>query len=401
MPRVHPNILRWARHTAGFTLEEAADKIGLAEAGGQTPVERLAALEAGEVDPSRPLLLRMSKRYRRPLVTFYLPKPPARADRGEDFRTLLEAPSESHEALLGALLRDIQARQSLVRAILEDEEESEPLPFVGSMTQSEGVPALAHSITRTLDLSLNDFRRAHDADEAFDLLRARCAAAGIFVLLVGNLGSHHTDLPLETFRGFAVADDIAPFVVINDQDSRAAWSFTLLHELVHLWLGQTGVSNQNSRKKIEKFCDDVASELLFPAAELEQLALRPFGDFGELANTVRAIASARNLSNSMVAYRLLRAGKIDQGTWNQLRTVFREHFARERQRRRERNRQKTGGPDYYRIKRHRLGEALVDVVSRTLSSGELTTTKAGKVLGVKAHQVGQLLAPTARLRSAL
>ena len=64
----------------------------------------------------------------------------------------------------------------------------------------------------------------------------------MFVLLKGDLGNYRTAIDVEVFRGFAIADDIAPFVVINDNDSKAAWSFTLLHELTHLLLGQTGIS---------------------------------------------------------------------------------------------------------------------------------------------------------------
>ena len=85
------------------------------------------------------------------------------------------------------------------------------------------------------------------------MLRAKVESAGVFVLLIGNLGSHHSALGLEAFRGFALADPIAPFIVINDQDAKAAWSFTLLHELAHLWVGATGVSGQFTEGQLERF----------------------------------------------------------------------------------------------------------------------------------------------------
>lgn len=91
------------------------------------------------------------------------------------------------------------------------------------------------------------------------------------MLLLGNLGSHHTNISVETFRGFAIADPIAPFIVINDQDARQAWAFTALHELAHLWLGVTGVSGASFEAAIEKYCNDVASEILLPAAEIVAL----------------------------------------------------------------------------------------------------------------------------------
>ena len=89
------------------------------------------------------------------------------------------------------------------------------------------------------------------------------------MLLLGNLGSYHTNIPLEIFRGFAVADALAPMIVINDQDAKTAWGFTALHELAHLWLGSTGVSGGDPAVQIEQYCNDVAGEILLPAAELK------------------------------------------------------------------------------------------------------------------------------------
>ncbi|WP_260684842.1 helix-turn-helix domain-containing protein [Rhizobium laguerreae] len=88
MPKVNPSILRWARETAGLTVEDAADKLGIGDARGVAGSDRLVMLENGEVEPTRPQLIKMSTQYRRPLLTFYLAEPPAKAARGEDFRTV-------------------------------------------------------------------------------------------------------------------------------------------------------------------------------------------------------------------------------------------------------------------------------------------------------------------------
>ena len=86
MPDVNGDILRWARKTAGLTPEEAAEKLLLRTARGVSPSERLRRLEENEEAPSRPLLVRMARQYRRPLLTFYMSAPPRRGDRGQDFR---------------------------------------------------------------------------------------------------------------------------------------------------------------------------------------------------------------------------------------------------------------------------------------------------------------------------
>jgi transcriptional regulator with XRE-family HTH domain len=225
MPSVNPEILSWARETAGLSLKEAAEKLGIHDRGGVNAAQRLASLEAGEDTPTRPILVRMAQKYRRPLIAFYMSNVPKKGERGQDFRTLPAGHSGAADALLDALVRDIRARQSMVRAVLEEVEEAEPLPFIGSARMGDGVDAVVISIRRRLDLDVASLRTVASAEEAFGLLRSRAETSGVFVLLIGNLGSHHTAIDLDTFRGFALADDVAPFIVINDQDAYAAWSF--------------------------------------------------------------------------------------------------------------------------------------------------------------------------------
>lgn len=401
MARVNPEILVWARETAGINVDEAVERLGIKAARGVEASSRLKSLETGDVEPTRPMLMRMAKLYRRPLLTFYLAAPPAKGDRGQDFRTLPADYSASEDALLDALVRDVRARQSMVRSVLQDDPDNEPLSFIGSMNVGDGVAAVAASIRTVLRINLDTFRSENSVDKAFSLLRTRAESSGVFVLLIGNLGSHHTAIDVDAFRGFALADKVAPFVVINDQDAKQAWSFTLLHELAHLWLGETGISGAFAESRLERFCNDVASEFLLPAEELE--AFGTSDDFGtpEIQERIGEFASTRHLSSSLVAYRLYRIGHIDESTWTGLRQYFRKQWMDARTSRRERARDQEGGPNYYVVRRHRVGDALMRFVRRTMAEGELTTLKAGKVLGVQPKNVSVLLndAPSSMRRA--
>lgn len=394
MPAVNPEILAWARETAGLSLEAAVERLGIRDARGVAAVDRLRALEIGNQAVSRPLLLKMAKQYRRPLLTFYLSAPPRRGERGEDYRNLPEQHSDA-EALVDALVRDIRARQAMVRAILEDDEDAEPLPFIGSASMDEGVAPVLQAIRRTIDLDLAEFRAQASPEGGFALLRGKVEAAGVFVLLAGNLGSHHTALSVEVFRGFALSDELAPFIVINDQDARSAWSFTLLHELVHLWLGTTGVSGSYAEARIERFCNDVASAFLLPSNELPLIGVDRRTDLAAATRLIEEFSTGRHLSRSMVAYRLLRANLITTDTWRQLRGTFQRLWQENRAAQRQLARDREGGPNYYVVRRHRLGSALLKFVARSVSGGALTPTKAGKVLGVKPRSVEPLLSGVA------
>ena len=93
----------------------------------------------------------------------------------------------------------------------------------------------------------------------------------------------------------------------------------------------------------------------------------------------------------MVAYRLFRDGMFGEAKWRALRDQFRREWLEQRAAQKARDRENEGGPSYYVVRRHRLGSALLHFVARGLSDGELTPTKAGKVLGVKPRSLGPLL----------
>ena len=280
----------------------------------------------------------------------------------------------------------------MARAALEDEDEAEPIQFVGSMSVSDGEPAVLAALRSTLDTQVSEFYARSNPDSAFDLLREKVEDKGVFVLLRGDLGSYHTAIDAEAFRGFVIADEVAPFIVINDNDARPAWSFTLLHELTHLILGQSGMSAGLSESDIERFCDSVAGEFLLPREELRLLEISDAPCSGSiLERRVSEFARDRNLSRRMVAYRAHRAGLIAGEAYHRLDGLFRGQWSVERDRRRQRNRGSGGGPNYYVIRRHRVGRALTGFVRRMLESGGLSTTKAAKILGVKPTQVGRML----------
>ena len=391
MPSPTPEVLIWARETAGFSREEAAKKLDLKDNRRGTATQKMAAIEIGQTSVSRPMLLKMAHIYRRPLLTFYLDTPPICGDRGEDFRRAPDRSSE-FEPLVDALVRDIRARQSMVRSLIEEQGEERELDFIASARIEDGVQNVITSIRRVIGVDRTAFRAQPKPEAAFALLRAGAEAAGVFVMLAGNLGSHHTALDTTAFRGFALADPVAPFIAINDQDAKAAWSFTLLHELAHLWLGQSGISGSYPEGRIEQFCNDVASEYLLSTNDLDRSGVNRRTAADDAYRLINAVAAANNLSRPMIAYRLYRAGRLDDAIWFEVTRRFRAEWRRSRT-------EQVGGEEdadtrisYYVVRRHRLGRALVRLVARTVAEGVLSPTKAGKVLGVSPGSVMPLLA---------
>ena len=391
MPKVNPAVMVWARETAGLTLKEAAKKLNFHDSSKSSAVEKLARIERGQKEPTRPQLVKMAGQYRRPLLTFYLSKPPQESTRGVDFRTLPQSEHSPEEALLDALIREIRARQSMVRVIMEDEDEAEMLPFIGSHRIEDSRAAVLKSLQALLGVSTADYRDQRDASAAFALLRRKAEEAGIFVLLKGNLGNYITALDTNVFRGFAIADEVAPFIVINDNDAKAAWSFTLLHETTHLLLGHTGVSGDSAENEVERFCNDIAGEFLLSSGEMARLAFDDSDNISTVTERINALATEFKVSRTMIAYKALRSDLITWEIYKQLKISFREDWLRNREKNRERTRQNETKIDQNRIRRHRLGNRIIGLVAHMMAADALSTSNAAQILGVKPRQVQSLL----------
>ena len=370
-----------------MTLEEGAHAIGISS-------RVLAAIEDGEKLPTRKQLSNLANAYRRSLLTFYLPAPPLKGKGVEDFRTLPQDRLAESEAKVDALVRDLRTRQSLIREILEDDEDTRPLDFVGSSTLTAGVLSLKDKIENLIGLSTTEYRAQPSVEKAFSLLRGKTEKAGIFVMLAGNLGSHHTNISTDVFRGLAIADAIAPFIVINDNDAKPAWSFTLLHELAHILLGATGISggaNHGVDKKIEQFCNDAAGEFLLPRSDAQKLDLRGLSTDDQIA-LITEHAHQWRVSRQMVAYRLHRVNGITREEWKSIATEIQARWMKERDREKQTLKNgKSSGPTYYTTRRHRLGNALIELAKRHVSNGSLPPVKAAKALGVKPRSIYALL----------
>jgi Zn-dependent peptidase ImmA (M78 family) len=397
--KINPEILVWARESAGLGVEEAAKKLALSDSKTESGEKKLLELERGARFPTRAQLGKFAKEYRRPLIAFYMSAPPKTANRGEDFRSTGADISARENALLDALLRDIKARQEMVRNLLEDLDEANPKEFVSSARIEDGPETVARRIVSALQIPTQRSLWGRSPDEFFKELRSSTEKVGVFTLLVGDLGSHHSALSENVFRGFAVADAIAPFIVINDHDARTARSFTLIHELAHIYIGRGGVSGdpegikENSEKgRIEQFCNDVAGLVLLPRDFARQRPTELLqGDKATTSRYIEGVAKQWMVSEPLVAFRLRRLGWISPALYRDLSTTYAHRWTAFKAKTKAENQLKEGGPNYYVLQQSRLGGALVGIVRRTVRESLLTHTKAAKVLGVKPSSVEPLL----------
>lgn len=389
MPKVNNQIILWARENSRMAPDTACKRLAIMDGERESAVEKLAAYENSSKIPSRAMLKKMSSVYRLPMLAFYLEKPPIRPDRGEDFRTVPDDIKEDNAFLVDTLIRDVRSVQSTLKQVLIEQDIATPIDFVDSSSMEDGVDAVAQKIKLAIGFDLEAYRKQPDHQRAFKYLRMKAESAGIYVLLKGNLGSHHSDVEVEAFRGFALADDVVPFVVLNDKDAKSAWSFSILHELAHLVLGKTGISAGRSESKIEKFCNDVASIILIP--DLEKIFF-PNAGINEIMHEISVYSGKWNVSHSQLAYRIYQRGDYSFDTWKILSKNFRSSWLKQREKEKKKQRENNGGPSGFVLRRYRLGDALIKTVEGFVRSGAISTTKAGFLLGTKPLKVDKVLA---------
>lgn len=382
MPKINPELIRAARESAGLSLEDAAKKLGITS---KNKTEKLANYENGEIPPSKALLQKMASTYHRNLLYFYLARPPLSEPRTKDFRTTIEGNNKpDQDKLLTIYLRNLETRQAILSSALADASQENKISFIGRLGSAATSTEIARSIQDLLGIGKEKLRAAKDPAKSFQLLRDAAEKANIFVVIERDLGSHHSEISLNTFRGIALEDKYAPFIVINAEDARAAWSFTLLHEIAHLLIGESGISGpRESDMPTERKCNEAASLFLLSDEELFQEKWPIAASDETLRDAIKNFARYRNLSQQMVAYRLYKANLLSYTRWAELDGELKCEIQQQRIEQKRVLTSSSGGPSYRITKAFRLGRGLVNTVSYLHKEDLLTTTKAAKILDIK------------------
>jgi len=260
---VKSEMFRWAYERAGFEPAALADRF-----------PRLDAWQRGETQPTLKQLESFAQATHMPVGYLFLSEPLVEEVPIPDFRTMgnerLDRPSVD---LLDTLYL-CQQRQEWYRDFARTEGEG-PLPFVGSVSLSSGIEETADHIRGALGFDLEERRQTPTWTDALRRFIGQADELGVLVMESGVVGSNNRrKLDPEEFRGFALADPLAPLVFINGADTKAAQMFTLAHELAHIWLGQSALSDvapvPSSTHASEIWCNRVAAELLVPLSTFRE-----------------------------------------------------------------------------------------------------------------------------------
>jgi Zn-dependent peptidase ImmA (M78 family) len=236
---------------------------------------RIPQLQAWEQEDAQPTLKQLEKFARAtytPVGFLFLSEPPVERVPIPDFRTVAAARIDRPSPDLLDTLYICQQRQEWYRDFARSEGEDR-LAFVGSSDVTSDIAETANRMRTALGLSIEERRRSPTWTDALRRFIEQADSLGVLVMVSGVVGSNtRRTLDPNEFRGFALADDLAPLVFINGADTKAAQMFTLAHELAHVWLGQSALSDVNPSAtpthRVEIWCNQVAAEFLVPLEDL-------------------------------------------------------------------------------------------------------------------------------------
>lgn len=265
---VTPKIITWARTRNNLSIQLAASKVGVS-------AETFDSWEKNEARPTLRQAQVLAHKMYIPLGYLYLSAPPVEKLPLPDFRKVSGSPKPPSPAFIDVLY-DALRKQDWYREY-QKLEGAEPATFVGKFSLNDSIEAIASDIRDTIGVNESMRRRARNWENFLADFIHCTEAKGILVLRQGIVGNNtFRKLDIQEFRGFAISDNIAPLVFINDQDVRVAKIFTLAHELAHLWIGKSGISNLDFSKRsteqesnIDRFCDQIAAETLTPADDFK------------------------------------------------------------------------------------------------------------------------------------
>ncbi len=367
------DLISWARKRLGMRREDFAVKMNVS-------LETVDGWESGELPITMSQAKKLAAMSLLPLGMFFLDSIPDLALSLPDFRSANSAGITDASPELQATIVAMQGKQNWYRSYMQDNERP-ALSFVKTLTPQHSIAQAAAYIRSVLKTTEASVEEVSNWEEYYNFLMRKIEGIGVIVIRNGVLGNNtHRSLDVDEFRGFVLVDDYAPLIFINGNDSKNAQIFTLMHELVHVFLGNSGVTASEmlsgGPNPVEQYCNKVAAEFLVPESLLHAKwkAVTEKGVF----EAVSLLSKEFKVSKLVVIKRCRdlqlitgeQAGKLWQSEINEIR-AYEEH------------KKKTGGGSFFASLKYRVGEFFAQAVIAEVAARNIPYTEAFHLLNVK------------------
>lgn len=300
---INPRIISWARERAGLSEDSLAKKLSIKD------TKKILEWEAGEAKPTFRQAQKIASATNIPFGYLFLIDPPQESLPIPDLRTVGNKHHEELSIEVKDIIKQVIAKQEWYKDYLI-KLEAPRLAFIGKFSTKDSINEVVQDIRTTINVEIPT--KGSWEDYYKNLIKG-AENARILVMRSGIVGNNtRRKLQVSELRGFAISDDIAPVIFINSSDAPTARLFTFIHELAHLWIGKSGISDLSpSHLEEEKFCNSVAGEFLVPKKYFFKL----WKPEERLISNLTNISSALHVSKLVVAKRALDCNVIDASTY--------------------------------------------------------------------------------------
>jgi len=335
-------------------------------------LDQLNAWKTGEKQPTLKQLEAMSRKTHIPFGYFLLQTPPDEDIALAECRTIGSKKSQKPSRELIDILDQMTAIQDWMREELK-REQSDATSFVGSCSLHDSTGEIARRIRDDLALKTNWYREGKNAEDNFNRLRNTLVQHGLLIFTGGKVGANtHRPLDVNEFRAFTLIDTHAPLIFINTTDTANGRLFSLLHETVHVWLGENSLFNNPEWSDervslLEQKCNAVAAELLVPAADFPEVwdSSIPVEDMiGQAARHFRC-------SEAVILRRAYEMKRIPQDVYARMLALQKERFEHAKA-----HKKKSSGGDFYNTLLSNLDHRFLAALERSVIQGNTQDTDA-------------------------
>lgn len=358
--KICPEIINWA------LSQTQEDKLG------EKLMSNITKWLNGTKTPTFNQIEDFSKKSNIPLGYFFLQTPPVEKIDLLEYRTIDSIQHVNPSRNLIDTIHEMEKIQDWMKAYRQDLG-FEKLSVVGCMSDVKDVSRIANKIRADLSISKNWYETTKDSREAFGYIRKQLEICGVVVMMSGIVGKNtHRALDVNEFRAFTMVDDWTPLIFINASDSNGAKLFSLLHEIVHIWLGESDLFNDrqgkaNSVSDIEIICNAVAGEVIVPKDDfLEKWNEQKT----EIYTKIAELAKYFRCGEIVIARKAIDCKKIDQKIYDQVVQKAIKNYNQTKE-----NKDTSGG-NYYNTMESRLDGCFVRAICESINMGRTTYTEA-------------------------
>ena len=358
---VRPELLDWARVRAGLSVDAI--------------VQRLPKFEQWERQEAQPTLRQLEQFARltyTPIGYLFLPEPPVERLPIPDFRTVADTGVARPSPDLLDTLYTCQQRQEWFRDYARAEGQ-EPVAVIGQASVDSDIEVVAANMRAALGFDLAERRRMPTWTDALRRFIEQAENLGVLVMVNGVVGNNNRrKLNPNEFRGFALVDDLAPLVFVNGADTKNGQMFTVAHELAHIWLGQSALSDATAAtvpaNRVERWCNQVAAEFLVPLNAL-RAEIRRGTDPADESNR---LARVFKVSSLVILRRMHDAGALGR---DEMWTAYEAELERLRAI------PKSSGGDFYLTQAVRVSKRFARALVSSTLEGQTLYRDAFRLLG--------------------